>query len=95
MFHPRELPTCGPLPGAFQIVFHAASEDAVDAHDHLVARFDQVDHDRFHAGHSGTGNGKRQRVAGLKDLTHHFAGLVHVGDVLGVQMAERRCADGS
>ena len=54
---------------------HALAEDAVDADQHAVARFDQVDDARFHAGHAGAADGERQRVLRAKDLPQASPGF--------------------
>ena len=78
---------------AFHHVLHAAAEDAVDADDHFVARLDEIDGDAFHARHAGAADGKGERVLRAENLAQHFAGLVHDGEILRIEVAERRRAE--
>ena len=49
-------------PGPSGHVGHPPAEHAVDAHDHRIARLDQVDHRRFHAGRAGAADGEGHPV---------------------------------
>ena len=73
---------------AFHHVLHASAEDAVHADDDLVAGLDQVHGDAFHSRHAGTAHGKGQRIFRLENLAQHFAGLVHDGQILRIEMTE-------
>lgn len=79
--------------GTAHYVQHALAEDAVDAEDDLVAGFDEVGYDGFHAGHSGCGNGEGEGVFGAIDFAEHGAGGVHDLDVNGVEVADGGSAE--
>ena len=79
--------------GAFGDVLHPAAEDAVDAHQHPVARLDQVDDDRLHPGRPGSRDRQRQPILGLKHVAEQVLGLVHQGGELGVEVADERRAE--
>ena len=69
---------------------HAGSEYAVDADDHFIAGFDEVDDCGFHAGISGAGGGKGHFVRGAEDGSKHRAGFVHHAKIFGIEMADGR-----
>ena len=60
--------------GAFGDVLHPGAEHAVDADQHPVARLDQVDDHRLHAGRAGPRDRQRQPVLGLKDIAEQALG---------------------
>ena len=71
-------------------VAHALAEQAVDADDDHVAGLDEVDEGGLHA--AGAGGRQRQGagVLGAPQGAQSGADLVHLGDELGVQVAEQR-----
>ena len=91
-FSPGDFDGMDGRAATLHIIFHAAAENPVDHHDRFVAGFQQVDQNRLHPGHSGSGDGKGERVLGAVDLPNHLAGLIHVPDVLGIEVPE--CGSG-
>ena len=82
--------------GAFGDVFHPAAEDAVDTHEHPVARLDQVDDDRLHARRAGSRDRQGEPILGLKDIPEQVLGLVHQSRELGIEVTdERACQSAS
>ncbi len=64
----------------FNILLHAPTKDAILAHDHLVARFHQVDEAGFHSCRSGCRHRHRHGVAGLKGVLQQFLEFIHHAD---------------
>ncbi len=80
--------------GAFDVFQHAPAEHAVAAHDHLVARFDQIDEAHFHAGRTGCRDREGQRVFGLERHPQHRFDLLHQVDEGRVEVADGRTRHG-
>ena len=69
-------------------VLHASTEDAVEADDGLVAGFEEIDRESFHASHAGAGDGESHLVFRLINLAKHLAGFVHDLDILRIEVAQ-------
>ncbi len=70
-------------------ILHSATENAIDAHDHLVAGLDQIANTCLHAGTTRAGDGHGHLVIRLKNLPQHLSRLIHDVQVLGIQMTDR------
>lgn len=82
----------GAAPG--RDIGHASAEHAVDSDNDFVARLDQVDETKLHAGAASAADRKRQFVASQEDLAEHFFDLVHYPDEQGIKMAYQRLRHG-
>ena len=71
-------------------IAHAGSEDTVDADNHFVAGFDQIDDGGFHAGASGSGGGEGHLVSCAEDVAKHPAGFVHDTQIFRIEMPDGR-----
>ena len=92
---PRDLERDCLAARASHDVGHACAEHAVYAHDHAVARLDQVYQRCLHAGRAGAGHGDGERVLCLEDCAQQSLHLVHDREEFRVQMAEQRRAHGA
>ena len=75
---------------AFDVLFHASAKHTVLAHDHFVARLNQIDEAGFHAGRAGCGNRHGQFILRFKRVFQQGFHLVHQVDEQRVQMANSR-----
>ena len=73
---------------ALHDIRHPVAEHAVDTHDDLVARLDEIDEARLHAGAAGAGDGDGQLVAGLEEVSQQPLRLVHRGEKIGIEVAD-------
>ncbi len=69
---------------------HTRAENAVDADEHGVAGFDEVDDAGFHSGRAGAADGEGEFVLGLEDVAEHLLGFVHDANKFRVEMADQR-----
>ncbi len=76
--------------GALADFDDALAEETLDADDQLVARLEQIDQARFHAGHAGGADGEGQEVLGLKRLPQHVLDFVHQHQKLRIEMPHER-----
>ena len=76
--------------GALGDFVDTRAEEALDASDDLVARFEQVDQARFHAGHACGADRKGQAVLRLKRRLEHFLRFVHQRQELRVEVPHQR-----
>ena len=67
---------------------HALAEHPVDTDDRGVARLEQVDEARFHAGGTGTADRQRQRVVGAKEQSQPVGDLVEHDEEVGIEVPE-------
>ncbi len=79
---------------ADDVLEHAAAEHAVDAHDHLVSRRDQVDEAVLHPDRARARDREGKRVLGLVDVAQQRLQLLHHLDEDRVEVADRRLAHG-
>ena len=87
---PRGLDGVNRRAAAFHHIFHARAENAVDADDHFIARFDEIGGDAFHSGHAGAADRKGERILRAKHLTQELARLVHDREILRIEVPEGR-----
>ena len=80
---------------ANDVFFHAATKDAINANQNLIAGLDQIGKTGFHTGRAGRGYRKGQRVFGLISIAQQGFNLVHQLDKLRVQMADNRARHGT
>src|SRR6266852_4740613 len=66
---------------------HSLAENTVDADDHLVARFDDVDDAGLHAGTASAAYGEGETIVRPKRKPQEFLALVHDLQKLRVKMA--------
>ena len=69
---------------------HPFAEDPVDAHHDRVARVDEVDEGRLHAGGAGPAHGKGECVRCPEDLAQPVVGAVEQRQELRIEVAEHR-----
>ena len=86
---PRRLDRVDGRAAALHHILHARAEYAVDAHDHLVARLDEIDRAAFHAGHARAADGKREPVFRAHHLAEHRARVIHDREILRIEMPQR------
>lgn len=67
---------------------HAPAEDAIDAGDHPIAWFDEVNDAGFHAGTAGSADGHGHGVGRLKHLSEHGLEFVHDTEEAGVEVSD-------
>ena len=87
---PRLLDTHDLGAAATRDLAHPLTEHAVDADNGLVARLDEVDEARLHAGGAGAADRQRQRVRGPKDRAQAIADLVEHREEVWIEVPEHR-----
>ena len=70
-------------------------EKAVDPHDHLVTRLDNVTDGRLHRRHAGAGKCDGQLVFGLKEMTQESHRVVHDRQEFRVEITQNRTCHGT
>ena len=73
---------------ALRHVDHTSAKDAVDADQHGIAGFDEIDEASLHAGAAGARHGQRQTILSLKDFPQHGHALVHDLQKFRIEMAD-------
>ena len=82
----------GDAAASLHVLDHPAAENAVAAHDDLVAGIDHVDEAHFHSHRPGSGDRKSQRVVRLERVAQRLLQLLHHFDEHRVEVADRRLA---
>ena len=75
-------------------VLQAQAEVALHGHQHGVARLHHVGDGGLHGGRTGTAHRQGEPVIRLPDVTQQLLHLAHQGDIEGIEMADRRAAQG-
>ena len=91
---PGRLDFCHSRAAAFGHIHHARAENAVDADDDLVARFNQVDETKFHARAARAADRERHVVLGQENRTQHGFDFLHHLDEDRIKMANERLGHG-
>ena len=91
---PRIVDHDGSAAVALDVLLHAPAEHAVAAHDHRVARLDQVDEAGLHARRARRGHRHGQCVVGLEGIAQQFLHLVHHVDEGRIEMTDGRLGHG-
>ncbi len=73
---------------AFGHLDHAGAEVAADPDHHLIARLDQIGDAGLHPCAAGARHGEGELVGGPEDVLEHAPGVIHDGQVLGIEVAE-------